>query len=215
MKIPHQAMKKGAYDYIIKDVTGSYLKNLPSIIENTIKRKALEEELKNYQKNLELMVEKRTEDLNKEIEEHEKDAENAINLKKISDEKIKEFNILCKLLKKITDNDELPDNVFNELIYLILNYLQYPEMTFVRMDLEGKVYSSKPVKNAENKIKIEIADGKNFLGFLEASKYDEYKEIDNELFSEQEIDFLKGISEKIVTFIKLFKKLNQKENFNS
>ena len=138
------------------------MKNLPSIIENTIKRKALEEELKNYQKNLELMVEKRTEDLNKEIEEHEKDAENAINLKKISDEKIKEFNILCKLLKKITDNDELPDNVFNELIYLILNYLQYPEMTFVRMDLEGKVYSSKPVKNAENKIKIEIADGKIF-----------------------------------------------------
>lgn len=207
-----QAMKKGAYDYIIKDVTGSYLKNMPSIIENTIKRKALEEEIKNYQKNLEQMVEKRTEDLKKEIEEHEKDAENAISLRIISEKKIKEFNIICRLMKKLTDDKVLPGNLFDDLIISIINYLQYPEMTFVRMVLEGKEYSSTPIKNAGNKIKVDIADDNNYFGFLEASRSDDYKEIDNELFSEQEIDFLKSISEKIIILIKILKKLIQKDN---
>ena len=41
-----KSMKENAYDYIIKDTKGNYLKVLPSTIENVIKRKEIEEQLK-------------------------------------------------------------------------------------------------------------------------------------------------------------------------
>jgi PAS domain S-box-containing protein len=41
-----KSMKENAYDYIIKDTKGNYLKVLPSTIENVIKRKETEEQLK-------------------------------------------------------------------------------------------------------------------------------------------------------------------------
>jgi len=41
-----KSMKENAYDYIIKDNKGNYLKVLPSTIENVIKRKDTEEQLK-------------------------------------------------------------------------------------------------------------------------------------------------------------------------
>lgn len=41
-----KSMKNNAYDYIIKDTGGNYLKVLPSTIENVIKRKRTEEQLK-------------------------------------------------------------------------------------------------------------------------------------------------------------------------
>lgn len=44
-----KAMKKGAYDYVIKDVSSNYIKSLPIIIDNSIKRKKAEVELKKYQ----------------------------------------------------------------------------------------------------------------------------------------------------------------------
>ena len=207
-----QAMKKGAYDYIIKDLTGSYLKNLPSIIESTIKRKALEEEIKNYQKNLEKMVELRTEALKKEIEEHEKDAENTLFEKKISDEKLKEFSILCESIKQLTNNDFSEDNLCNDLVASIANFLQYPNLTRVKMVLNAKEYSTKSIKNAINNIKVDISDNNSNYGFIEVSRVDEFKELDNELFTEHEIKFIENISEKIVTLVKIIKALNQKDN---
>jgi two-component system cell cycle sensor histidine kinase/response regulator CckA len=41
-----KSMKNNAYDYIIKDTDGNYLKVLPPTIENVIKRKRIEEQLK-------------------------------------------------------------------------------------------------------------------------------------------------------------------------
>lgn len=41
-----KSMKANAYDYIIKDTAGNYLKVLSSTIENVIKRKVIEEQLK-------------------------------------------------------------------------------------------------------------------------------------------------------------------------
>jgi two-component system, cell cycle sensor histidine kinase and response regulator CckA len=41
-----KSMKENAYDYIIKDTKGNYLKVLPSTIKNVIKRKETEEQLK-------------------------------------------------------------------------------------------------------------------------------------------------------------------------
>lgn len=67
-----RAMKAGAYDYVIKDSEGSYLKTLPVTIENVRKRYLSEIELARYREHLEILVRVRTEDLQKEIEERKK-----------------------------------------------------------------------------------------------------------------------------------------------
>lgn len=68
-KIAVKAMKSGAYDYLIKDPEDSYLKTLAITIENVIKRKQVEDELKQYRNNLEELVQNRTSQLTKEIHE--------------------------------------------------------------------------------------------------------------------------------------------------
>ncbi|MBN2090278.1 response regulator [candidate division KSB1 bacterium] len=68
-EISVQAMKKGAYDYIIKDNDGNYLKTLPLTVENVIRRKRAELEVIQYQTHLEEMVRDRTIELQAEIME--------------------------------------------------------------------------------------------------------------------------------------------------
>ncbi len=67
-----RAMKAGAYDYVIKDSEGSYLKTLPVTIDNVLKRYQSERELARYREQLEILVRVRTEDLQKEIEERKR-----------------------------------------------------------------------------------------------------------------------------------------------
>jgi len=76
-EIAVKAMKAGAYDYIVKDHDGHYLKTLPVTIDNVLKRHRTEIELTRYREHLELLVRVRTEDLQKEIEERKK-AENQV-----------------------------------------------------------------------------------------------------------------------------------------
>jgi len=80
-----KAMKQGAYDYLIKDPEGNYLKTLPSTVELALKRKQTEKELQNYQERLESMVKERTAQLEAEIVER-KQAEEA---QRESEEKIR------------------------------------------------------------------------------------------------------------------------------
>ena len=58
-----QAMKEGAYDYLVKDMERDYLKTLDITVTNAIQRKQAEIELRNYRENLELLVEERTREL--------------------------------------------------------------------------------------------------------------------------------------------------------
>lgn len=55
-----RAMKQGAYDYLVKDMEGNYLKTLDVIVQNTLERKRAEVELKNHRENLEMLVKERT-----------------------------------------------------------------------------------------------------------------------------------------------------------
>ncbi len=66
------AMKQGAYDYLIKDPNGCYLTTLPVTVEKALKHKQAEDELSHYRKDLESLVKKRTEELEREIEERKK-----------------------------------------------------------------------------------------------------------------------------------------------
>ena len=67
-EIAVNAIKKGAYDYLIKDVDGFYLKMLPVTVENALQRYQTEKELKEYHNNLEELVIQRTAELKQEIQ---------------------------------------------------------------------------------------------------------------------------------------------------
>ncbi len=67
-EIAVNAMKAGAYDYLIKDIQSNYLKVLPQVVRKAIMHKRTEDALSNYRNNLEALVEQRTEQL---IEEKE------------------------------------------------------------------------------------------------------------------------------------------------
>ena len=64
-----EAMKAGAYDYLIKDPEGNYLTTLPITIGNVIRRKRAEDELTRYRERLEELVEERTVELAKTNEQ--------------------------------------------------------------------------------------------------------------------------------------------------
>ncbi len=68
-EIAVKAMKAGAYDYLIKDQEGNYLKTLTLTVENAIQRKHDELELQAHRERLEELVEQRTQELKKEIAE--------------------------------------------------------------------------------------------------------------------------------------------------
>lgn len=55
-EIAVRAMKQGAYDYLIKDTEGNYLKMLPVTIANAVKHRRNELELQRYHDELERLV---------------------------------------------------------------------------------------------------------------------------------------------------------------
>lgn len=67
-KLAVQAMKAGAYDYLIKNPSRSYLSILPVIIENAINHAKMAMKIKAYHENLEELVKERTEQLQQEKE---------------------------------------------------------------------------------------------------------------------------------------------------
>jgi len=67
-EIAVSAMKNGAYDYMTKDIDRNYLKVLPIIAENTIRRKKADDELINYRQRLVNLVAERTSELNEAYE---------------------------------------------------------------------------------------------------------------------------------------------------
>ncbi|MBD3183347.1 PAS domain S-box protein, partial [Candidatus Poribacteria bacterium] len=75
-----QAMKSGAYDYLVKDIHKSYLTALPNSLANAISYKKTQDELKKYQHHLEELVEERTAELQKEINQR-KQKEEELSLK--------------------------------------------------------------------------------------------------------------------------------------
>jgi DNA-binding response OmpR family regulator len=209
-----QAMKRGAYDYIIKDLRGSYLKSLPMIIENTLKRRQIEEELKNYQDNLEKMVKERTEQLRIEIDEHEKDVENTmINNKELA-ENIKEMNCFNNLLNVTEDVDLELNEKLNKIVQILPNAFQEPGNTCIKLKYQDKECLSNNFKYSKNILKKDLIIKKEKVGQIEVCLLKEDTSFDEELFLESEILFLDTFSNYLINLIINLKKVEclDKEN---
>jgi len=72
-EIAVSAMKKGAYDYMSKDIDRNYLKILPIIAENAIRRKRADDELMKYRERLIELVAERTRELHEANEKLKKE----------------------------------------------------------------------------------------------------------------------------------------------
>lgn len=78
-EIAVKALKKGAVDYLAKDIDGEHLKLLPIVIDNALKAQAVKTELEVYRNHLEYMVEQRTFELEQEIKKR-KEVEEQLRL---------------------------------------------------------------------------------------------------------------------------------------
>ena len=114
------AMKAGAYDYLIKDAEGNYLKTLAVTVENAIRRKEAESELTRYRAHLEELVDVRTTELKREIEERKR-AEAAVQKARDSLEiRVKErtaelSRVNAELARAAKLKDEFLANMSHEL----------------------------------------------------------------------------------------------------
>ena len=202
-----QAMKRGAYDYIIKDLRGSYLKSLPMIIENTLKRKQIEEELKKYQNNLEKMVKERTEQLRSEIDEHEKDFEKTIIDKKVLQENIKEMRCFLSILNITEDIDLRLNEKLDKVVKMLPNAFKDPNSTCVKIKYENFEYLSNNFKQTPNMLKRNLIIENKKIGQIEVYLLGEDTAIDEELFLESDILFIDTFSNYITNLIVNIKKI--------
>ncbi|MBW2176193.1 MAG: response regulator transcription factor [Deltaproteobacteria bacterium] len=102
-----EAMKRGAYDYLIKDSEGRYLKTLPLTVEIAIKRSRTEEALNEYQDNLALLVAERTQQLH------------------IKTRKLEEMNTALRVILNQRKEDKLrtEETILGNLKELIFPYI--------------------------------------------------------------------------------------------
>lgn len=102
-----EAMKRGAYDYLIKDSEGRYLKTLPLTVEIAIKCSRTEEALNEYQDNLALLVAERTQQLH------------------IKTRKLEEMNTALRVILNQRKEDKLrtEETILGNLKELIFPYI--------------------------------------------------------------------------------------------
>jgi len=153
-KIAVEAIKLGAYDYIVKDVEGGYLELMPMVVEKILNQRKLVDAKKNAEMdmrraydNLEKLVYKRTEELlqannalKKEIRERKR-AEKYLreahrDLERLVKERtseletkttnLEELNVALKVLLKKREDDKknLEENYIHNVRTLILPYIE-------------------------------------------------------------------------------------------
>lgn len=96
-----EILNQGAYDFILKDTKGEYLKTLPVVVRNSIQRNKAELKLKEYQSSLEACILERTKDFEDEIKKH-KNTEN--KLFQVEKDIIKVKNSLIFALATLTES---------------------------------------------------------------------------------------------------------------
>jgi DNA-binding NarL/FixJ family response regulator len=103
-----EAMKKGAYDYLIKDSAGRYLKTLPLRVDMVMERSRIEKQLQDYQENLEVLVQERTQQLD------------------IETQKLEEMNTALRVILNQRNEDKvrIEETILGNLKELVFPYIR-------------------------------------------------------------------------------------------
>ena len=103
-----EAMKRGAYDYLIKDTAGRYLETLPLRVDIALKRCRTEQQLQEYQENLEDLVQERTKQLDFETQ------------------KLEEMNTALKVIldQRNEDRVRIEETILSNLKELVFPYIR-------------------------------------------------------------------------------------------
>ena len=107
-EIAVEAMKKGAFDYLIKDADGRYLETLPLRVDIALKRRLTENQLQQYQENLEALVQERTEQLG------------------IETQKLEEMNTALRVILNQRNEDKvrIEETILGNLKELVFPYIR-------------------------------------------------------------------------------------------
>ena len=103
-----EAMKRGAYDYLIKDTAGRYLETLPLKVDIALKYRRTEQQLQEYQENLEALVQERTQQLD------------------IETQKLEEMNTALKVIldQRNKDRVRIEETILSNLKELVFPYIR-------------------------------------------------------------------------------------------
>ncbi|MEN8262224.1 MAG: hybrid sensor histidine kinase/response regulator [Nitrospirota bacterium] len=112
------AMKAGAYDYLIKDPERNYLKVLPGTVENSIKRKQAEEDRKRLIKEIEAVNLDLTE-LNQELETIGAERTMSLMALTVADRVRNPSTVIGALSKRILEKEKVSDSLKEKLISII------------------------------------------------------------------------------------------------
>ena len=192
-EIAVDALKKGAFDYLIKDVDGYYLKTLVITVQNAIHRFNTEKELKHYHQKLEELVEERTVELKKEIEVRKK---TEINLKKLSTAVEQSPAVIT--ITNLNGNIEYVNPKFTETSGYTLEEVKGKNPKFLKSGEHSTEFYKKLWKT--------IIEGNEFRCEMHNKKKD------GSLFWESaSISAIKNKKGKIINFLKVAEDITQKK----
>ncbi|MEE4264576.1 MAG: LuxR family transcriptional regulator, partial [Desulfobacteraceae bacterium] len=138
------------------------------------------------------------EELNREINEIK--SNNNENLERISLKlrgRIKELSCLYDISSFREGNDFSLDSILQEMVDFIPPACQYPEITGARIIIDGYEFSTKNFEDTGWKHSFNITVENKQIGILEVCRLEKIKELDKELFLEEEKSLINAIAQGI------------------
>ncbi|MFW9902745.1 MAG: PAS domain S-box protein [Candidatus Thorarchaeota archaeon] len=116
------------------------------------------------------------------------------------EERVKKLNCLYGLSQLIGDSSRSSEDVINQVLYIISKAWQYPESTYVRIELNGKIFKTKNYKETPWSQSRDIIISGQRAGVIEVGYLKEMPVIFEGPFLKEERDLIDALARQIATF---------------
>lgn len=124
------------------------------------------------------------------------------HLVKVLEERVKELNCLYGISKSLSSYDKSLDDILNEVVNLIPPAFQYPELTCVRILLNGQEFKTNQFQKTLWKISSELSTPDGKIGVLEVYYLKKVPEEFESPFIKEEQDLINAISIELIRFLR-------------